>query len=162
MAGRPSDYCEEIVEKIRDGLISGLSLVKICDPDDMPNRITVVRWMDKYPEFATMCARARTEQADLMDDRIMEVVNKVENGDIDPHAAKVAISGLQWRASKLAPKKYGDRQIVQGDNDADPVNIKSKTMTEEQLDAEILKLAGKAEVAALAARKTAQSGETED
>ena len=44
-----------------------------------------------------------------MDDRILEVAGRVEQGDLDPHSAKVVISALQWRASKLKPKVYGEK-----------------------------------------------------
>lgn len=110
--GRPSLYSEELAERIFQGLESGLSLVKICQQDDMPDRGTVTRWMRKDESFAAKCACAREEQADLMDDRILDTVNKVEDGILEPDVGKVVMSGLQWRAAKLKPKKYGDKQNV--------------------------------------------------
>jgi hypothetical protein len=109
MTGRPSLYTEPLAERICEELMAGNSLRKICEADDMPDRVTVIRWMGKDEAFATKCARARDEQADLMDDRILDVVNKCEDGKLDPHVAKVVMSGLQWRAMKLKPKKYGDK-----------------------------------------------------
>jgi hypothetical protein len=57
--------------------------------------------------FATKCARAREDQADYMDDLILEVANACtpETAQAD----RVRISAYQWRASKLKPKKYGDK-----------------------------------------------------
>ena len=45
--GRPSRYSEALAIEICEQLMAGESLEAICKRDDMPNRITVVRWMDK-------------------------------------------------------------------------------------------------------------------
>lgn len=111
--GRPSIYSDELAQTICDQLVEGKSLRQICDAEGMPDRVTVIRWMGKDPDFATKCARARDEQADLMDDRILDVANKCEAGLIEPHAAKVVISALQWRAMKLKPKKYGESSSIE-------------------------------------------------
>lgn len=110
---RPSDYTSELENVICDGLLSGLSLVQVCKSVEMPHRATVCRWMQKNPKFRDNVALARAEQADLMDDRILDVINKVENCEIEPDAARVVIQGLQWRAAKLAPKKYGDKTTIE-------------------------------------------------
>jgi hypothetical protein len=41
-------------------------------------------------------------------DKIAEIIDKVIEGTIDPNAGRVAIDGLKWTSSKLAPRKYGD------------------------------------------------------
>jgi len=112
---RPSKQTPEVEEAIIDGLMSGLSLVKVCDAEDMPNRRTVLRWFDADEAFAAKCARARTMQADLMDDRILDLIDNVtpESAQAD----RVKLAGLQWRAAKLAPKKYGDKVTLGGDAD---------------------------------------------
>lgn len=111
--GRPSTFTQEIADAILDRLASGESMSKICTGKGMPHRITVIRWMGSNPEFATRCARAREIQADVMDDRILEVADNVLKGKVDSQSAKVAISAFQWRASKLAPKVYGDLQKLE-------------------------------------------------
>lgn len=107
MAGRPSSYTEETADAICNRLMEGRSLRSICDDADMPDRSTVIRWQVQHDEFAARCARARELQADLMDDLILDTANSctVE----DAQAARVKISAYQWRASKLAPKRYGDK-----------------------------------------------------
>lgn len=87
--------------------MEGNSLVKICEGKGMPNRSTIIRWQTTNEDFATRCARAREMQADLMDDKILDVA---DNSTTETAAAdRVKISAYQWRASKLAPKKYGDK-----------------------------------------------------
>jgi hypothetical protein len=107
--GKPSTFCDELAEVICERLRNGESMRQICADPVMPGRSTVDGWQAKDPSFQAKCARAREDQADLMDDRIMSVADKTENSQIDPQAAKVVISALQWRASKLKPKVYGDK-----------------------------------------------------
>lgn len=104
--GRPSSYTAELAEEICDRLINGESMRQICAADDMPNRSTVLRWMDARPDFASRCAHARVLQADLMDDLVLETANAT-TPETAP-ADRVKISAYQWRAAKLEPKKYGD------------------------------------------------------
>lgn len=104
---RPSAYTPEVADAIIDGIMDGLSMVKVCEREGMPHRATVLRWMEADPAFATRCAHARVLQADLMDDKILDVA---EASTPETSAAdRVKISAYQWRAAKLAPKKYGDK-----------------------------------------------------
>lgn len=100
---------EEILEKVCEGLLNGNSLRKICLEEGMPNKSTVLRWLNEEDEFATTIARARDLQADSLFDDMTEIVNEMINGNIDATTAKTAIWSKQWQASKLKPKKYGDR-----------------------------------------------------
>jgi hypothetical protein len=104
--GRPSDYTDEIAERICAGLIEGKSLRQICTARDMPDRKTVFRWLDAHSAFATKYARARELQADHMDDLILETANACKPDTAQ--ADRVKIGAYQWRAMKLAPKRFGD------------------------------------------------------
>jgi hypothetical protein len=105
--GRPSDYTEETATAICERMMEGRSLNSICNDDDMPNRSTVVRWQVQHEDFAARCARARELQADLMDDMILDAAKActAETALAD----RIKISAYQWRASKLQPKRYGDK-----------------------------------------------------
>jgi hypothetical protein len=41
-----------------------------------------------------------------------EIEESVKGGTMDSHAARVVLDSMRWRASKLAPKVYGDRLDV--------------------------------------------------
>jgi hypothetical protein len=105
--GRPSLFTDELADMICDRLMDGRSLRQICTDADMPHRLTIIRWTGENEAFATKCARARAMQADLMDDMILDVANACTNDTA--LADRVKISAYQWRASKLAPKTYGDK-----------------------------------------------------
>ncbi len=107
--GRASVYTEDLADTILQRLAEGESLRQICETDGFPHRTNVLKWLETREDFATRYARARESQGDAMDDRILQVAAKCEAGELDPHAAKVVIGALQWRASKLRPKVYGDK-----------------------------------------------------
>ncbi len=54
-------------------------------------------------------ARAREDAADTLADQIREMAGRVERGELEPNAGRVAIDALKWIASKLKPREYGDR-----------------------------------------------------
>ena len=118
---RPSEKSDTVVEHIIGELIDGKSLRQICDADDMPNRRTVMRWLEVDDDFATKYARARVLQADLMDDKINELIETVTPASAP--ADRVKLAALQWRAAKLEPKKYGDKLALGGDSNA-PLVVK--------------------------------------
>lgn len=68
---------------------------------------TACDWLAQHEDFRTRCAGAREMQAEVMDDRILAVADSCDESNA--HSSKVKISAYQWRASKLAPKKYGDK-----------------------------------------------------
>ena len=105
--GRPSTYSPEIGERIAELLMDGISLRAICAQEGMPSRYTVFRWLDQYPAFATVYARARTLQADYMDDLILDEAKACT--EENAQSTRVRIGAYQWRAGRLAPKKYGDK-----------------------------------------------------
>lgn len=90
---------------------------QIAKIDGMPSKATIIRWLGKYEEFETKCARAREIQADTIDDRHGEVINKTLKKQISPDVARVVLSAMQWRAAKKAPKKYGDSTTLKGDKE---------------------------------------------
>ena len=108
-----TDEVAEIQEKVITEIQTGRSLRQVCGDDGMPNFRTVQRWIVSDGSFAVRYARARTAQADTLFDRMEAVEEAVSAGTMDSHAARVVLDSMRWRASKLAPKVYGDRLDVQ-------------------------------------------------
>jgi hypothetical protein len=109
MAGRPSSYSDEIAETICARIQNGEGLRSICRDEEMPGRQTVLDWLndEKFPEFRTKYARAREIQGDYLDEEMQEVANSATPKNV--HVARLRVLTMQWRASKLAPKRYGDK-----------------------------------------------------
>ena len=120
-AGRPSAYSDAIARKICERIASGESLRRICQDKAMPASSTVYKWMDENEGFRSKCARAREQQAEAIFDEMAALEEKVLNDEVSPLAARVVLASRQWRASKLAPKKYGDKLEIENNVTIKPV-----------------------------------------
>lgn len=140
-AGRPSDYTEELADAICEELAnSDTSLVRICAKAGMPHRSTVLRWLNEHEDFAAKYARARELQADVVFDEMGALEKRVVSRKLAPDAARVVLQSKQWRAAKLAAKKYGDRTRTELTGpDGGPIQTEAKidasNLTTEQLRA---------------------------
>lgn len=103
----------EMVDALLVQIEAGKSMREVCRMDGMPDHTTMIRWMRDDAALATKYARARMAQADVLFDRMEAVEEAVSSGQMDSHAARVVLDSMRWRASKLAPKVYGDRLDVQ-------------------------------------------------
>ena len=110
-SGRPSSYTDQVADEICLRISEGQSLNSICQSEGMPILRTVLNWLSKpeHVSFLSRYARARMQQADVMDGLILDVASRVLSGDIDPRAGDVVMKAYQWRAGRLDPKRYGDR-----------------------------------------------------
>jgi len=111
MAYEVAEVCE-IQERVVAEIQTGRSLRQVCGDEGMPDFRTVQRWIVSDGQFAVKYARARMAQADVLFDRMEAVEEAVAAGTMDSHAARVVLDSMRWRASKLAPKVYGDRLDV--------------------------------------------------
>jgi hypothetical protein len=107
--GRPSSYSDAVALVICERIALGESLRAICRGDDMPSESMTYRWLVNSREFREQYALARQIQADTKFDRIGDVAEDALRGIVDPLAARVFIDATKWQASRLAPKKYGDK-----------------------------------------------------
>lgn len=127
--GRPLSFTFAVGEEICEQLMQGKSLRQICTSPEMPDRTTVVRWLARDDDFASKYARARDVYADVMEEDMADIEDRTLSGEIDPTAARVVLTSKQWRASKLAPKKYGDRLDL---NHSGRIGV-AKELSEEEL-----------------------------
>lgn len=132
--GRPSIYTPEVADAICERLIGGESLRRICDDEAMPSRATVLRWLATDHEgFEAKYTQARAAQILGEADDLLEIADNSRNDWMERHGeddagwlangeniqrAKLRVATRQWIASKLLPKKYGDRTVIAGDPDA--------------------------------------------
>jgi hypothetical protein len=108
--GRPSIYSQELADRICERLASGESLRSICRDDDMPSWPAISKWLSEKPDFAAQYARAREDQAEAHADRIIEIA---DDESIDAHHKRIMVDARKWVASKLKPKRYGDKAEVE-------------------------------------------------
>ena len=65
--------------------------------------------MWRLPEFSNEYARAKDESAHAHSERILEIVDRVLNEEVNPNAARVVIDALKWTAARMMPRCYGER-----------------------------------------------------
>lgn len=102
-------------------------------------------WLDgSRPEFSEQYARAREAQADKLAEEALQIADDGRNdtyvdgdGNVKTDTeviqrSKLRVDTRKWLASKMAPKKYGDKVAIGGADDLGPV----QTVTREMTDAE--------------------------
>jgi len=125
--------CQEIAT-------STFSMRTICERLDIPVG-TVLAWLSREPTFQEKYARAKEMQADILAEEILDISDDGSNdlmtivkGDISyeqenkevVNRSKLRVDSRKWIASKLKPKKYGDRMALTG-SDGGPLEIKQIT-----------------------------------
>lgn len=132
-------YSAALAGQICARLADGESLRRICSDESMPTKTSVFRWLIEHKSFSDQYAKAREEQAELMADELLEIADDgtndfktiVQNGQEKEvfdsehvQRSRLRIDTRKWIASKLLPKKYGEKitQEVTG-KDGGPVNV---------------------------------------
>ena len=135
MAGRPSDYTDELAGLICAKLAQGVPLVRMCREEGMPSVVTVYAWLAKHRPFLNMYAQARADQADTLADEIIDIADDsardtitTEDGREIPNTewinrSRLRVDARKWVAAKLKPKKYGDSLAVGGSDDMPPLKV---------------------------------------
>lgn len=107
--GRPTLKTPELLEEFCRRIGEGRSVASVCKDDDMPEDRAIWRWLARDESFSRDYARAVQARAMAHADRILDVSQAVLAGKVAPEAARVALDGMKWTASRLLPKLYGDR-----------------------------------------------------
>ena len=127
-AGRKTEYDPSIAAEICTRISCGESLRQICREEKMPVHSTIYLWLLQNKQFSDNYARARDEQADTLADEIHALADEPPAEIVDDKGIsrvdggwvtwqKNRVDARKWVASKLKPKKYGERQILAGDAD---------------------------------------------
>lgn len=141
--GRPKVhiFTDEIMEKIYDLIVTGHSMREISTMKGMPHITAFYREMRDNEEFRTIIAHAREMQQEHEADYMIELADSATPEDFN--VKKLQIWARQWRAGKLAPKKYGDKttQEITGPNGG-PLQSTTLAITP-HIEAEIMRIANR-------------------
>lgn len=118
--GRPTVFTQELADEICERIADGESLRSICKEESKPNKATVFRWLNANQDFSDQYTRAREEQAESFADEIVAIADDgkrdyvFDDGkfgvDTDHISrARLRVEARKWVASKLKPKRYGDK-----------------------------------------------------
>lgn len=137
--GRPTDYSQQMADLICERLANGESLRTICGDEGMPDKSTVFRWLAAHEDFATIYARAREVQAEVLADELIEIADDGRNDWMERRGAEdenigwrengeamrrsqLRIATRQWIAERMLPKKYGNKtQLEHTGKDGGPI-----------------------------------------
>lgn len=135
--GRPSVYDSEIVDRLCERIATTSdSLKTICKDEEYPDVATVFRWLRTKEDFRDQYARAKAEQAELLVEEMLEIADETiyddkisDTGSVSANSewinrSRLRVDTRKWIASKLKPKKYGDKLDITSDNKPLTVNFK--------------------------------------
>lgn len=115
--GRPTAYTPEIADEILERLAGGESLRRICEDEHIPPATTVRWWVVNDREgFSARYAQARDVGLDHIADEVMDIADHT-TGDVIRD--RLRFDARRWYLSKLAPKRYGERQAIEHSVDQD-------------------------------------------
>jgi hypothetical protein len=75
----------------------------------MPASSAIYRWLDTNQIFKEQYTQARIKQADYYAEMIVDEAFSSHDAAI----GRLRMDALKWAASKIAPKKYGDKVEVE-------------------------------------------------
>lgn len=119
--GRPTKFTQKLADEICGRIVSGESLRRICESDDMPSPSSVFKWLRENDVFSKQYARACEERSEAQIEELLELGDTAlkEAKRADPKAAgaivqavRLKADNIKWNASKMKPKKYGEKQEV--------------------------------------------------
>lgn len=122
--GRPTKYNEKLVIEFCRRIAQGKSMRTVCKAPDMPDMTTIFDWLRIYEEFAHQYARACEERSEAYIEEIFDIADDGSNDWMEEEfrgqtrtvlnreaieRSKLRADVRKWYASKLKPKKYGDK-----------------------------------------------------
>jgi len=117
---RPTIKTKKLCAAICEGIALGKSSRAVCAEAGISDRV-LWNWLAKDEEFMQQYARAKEKCADYYAEEIVEIADDGANDKyidewgkevVDNEAiqrSRLRVDARKWYASKLAPKKYGDR-----------------------------------------------------
>jgi len=112
--GAPSSFTQELADEICHRIEKGETLRTIIQDSHMPERRTIYSWLEVNEEFQRQYAHARLQQADNYFEQIVDEAFSSHDAQI----GRLRIDALKWVASKMQPKKYGDKLEIETKGDS--------------------------------------------
>lgn len=132
----------ELWDEMRVRIAEGESMYTVCADEHMPARTTTYKAISADSNMRVEYETAMEHQADKRAEQIVELSLQAKQraamgaSTEEINAIKLVINSLQWVASRINPKKWGDKQSI--DLDA------KVALTEPQVDMRLAALIAKA------------------
>lgn len=121
---RPTEYNKEIAKDICSKISTSHKSLRTVAKEVGVCVQSILNWLNDYPEFLAQYTRAKEEQADFLTEEMIEIADdsskdtitqNVRGGELEvenrewTNRSKLRVETRKWIASKLKPKKYGDK-----------------------------------------------------
>lgn len=139
-------YSYALTKKILSLVESKMTITKICELPDMPDRRSIHRWRHEHPDFHEKMKRSEDirlsflvdEMIDLTDDRATDYLRKIFKKE--PTRLEVAdenirrrlrVDTIKFLSAKLYGTKNYDVEVNNGDSVVNVLNYQPKTPDQE-------------------------------
>ena len=110
--GRPTIKTDELLHSLCAGIAIGKPTLKVCEELGI-GQTTLRNWLADDQNFVRQYARAKDDCADYMAADTQAIAEELPDGSLEPQVftarQRLRFDARRWYASKLAPKKYGDK-----------------------------------------------------
>ena len=128
MKATPKLEKQKKITEVLTGMRNGLSLRQSSENANVKAQ-TFLSWVDQDKDLSEQYARARSDMIDKIADDIIKIADEemipTGEGKVDSamvQKQRLRVDTRKWLLSKMAPKKYGDKLELSGDEQA-PVSI---------------------------------------
>ena len=106
-----SQFAQETFDQVCDYIADGGSMREWCKAEEnRPAPSTIVKWSELGDSQREQYVRAQQRRAEKWAEEIVEIADDAPKDDVNK--ARLQVDARKWIASKLLPKKYGDRQTI--------------------------------------------------
>jgi hypothetical protein len=143
--GRPEVYTQKLADKICEMLSQWYSLRTVWKESWCPAIATIFSRMRKHPDFMKQYEKAKEESADALVEEMFDIADNGNNDWMEVNDPDNPWYKMNWEniqrsrlrvdirkrvASKLKPKKYGDKLAIWWDESMDSIKTDTNITVE--------------------------------
>lgn len=130
---RKSKYNRTLAAVICGRMAEGESVRSICRDPKMPAISSVFKWIGEHPEFSEQYTRALISRGDCLAEEMQEIADAPCADAVAVQRNRLRVETRKWLASKMSPKKYGDKLAIGGAEDLPPIKMMSNDALETKI-----------------------------
>jgi hypothetical protein len=125
------EWTTAITDRICELIESGKSINSFAGKKGVPSAPSIYRKMAQCPEFAILIQTARAAMQEAEMERCIELADEATPETV--HVARLRIWARQWRASRMFPKRWGDKASMEiTGRDGAPITTQQITLSDDQ------------------------------
>lgn len=110
------------IEAVCDHILNGVTLLDISKTVGV-DLSALIRWLDADLHRSARAREARIKAAFVWDEMAVQELRNAQRDPVEMTRAREIASHYRWRASKIAPKQYGDKVQHTGEDGSGPVRV---------------------------------------